>query len=681
MKPLNRITLVLVVMILHMFTLNAQTTRYVSLSGSNAGGNQCDDPDSPCRTIGFATNAAVPGDIISIGGGVYTESLSIEKSVSIHGAGTGVTTIQAHLQAGEASGSVILIFDGLNVEISDLTIRHGNAVGQSFEANRGGGINTRANSLALNNVHFINNNASDFGGGIFNNGGTLDLSDVLFENNSAERGAGLYNSGGEMTIHATGFVGNAAAESGGGLYSVNSNTALIDVLFIENTALIGAGMYNQNDSPLLEKVSFIENRAEHPFAGTFGGGLYSASGSPVLKNVIFSGNIATSVEDGGFGGGLYAASGSPELVNVFFTGNSADNNGGAILNVGSTPVLTNVTFTENEAINGNGGGMYNDGSFVEITNSIFWNNTANNGNQIYNSANSSLIIGYSLYSNASNDIEEGAGFTPNNELTVDPLFTDPENGDFTLQDGSPAINAGDPGTDPSVFPVGENNEPIDLAGNTRFDNGTIDIGAYEFQSEPEPEIPDPPELVVPADGTRNLPVSVRLEWQGVKGAEAYRVQVTHADAGFRSPVFDESIVRTSVFVDNLDESTEYQWRVRALSQDGDSDWSREWNFTTGVQTSVENIAGIPDEYSLSQNYPNPFNPATTIRFGLPEKTVVSLSVYDVTGRHITTIVNNERLQPGEYSVVFHAGNLPSGAYLYRLQTDKHVETRHLLLVR
>jgi hypothetical protein len=82
---------------------------------------------------------------------------------------------------------------------------------------------------------------------------------------------------------------------------------------------------------------------------------------------------------------------------------------------------------------------------------------------------------------------------------------------------------------------------------------------------------------------------------------------------------------------------------------------------------------IPDTYELKQNYPNPFNPVTTISFGLPNTAHVTLTVYDVLGKEIVTLVNETR-EAGTYSVQFDASNIPSGIYFYKMQADKPDES-------
>jgi hypothetical protein len=98
-------------------------------------------------------------------------------------------------------------------------------------------------------------------------------------------------------------------------------------------------------------------------------------------------------------------------------------------------------------------------------------------------------------------------------------------------------------------------------------------------------------------------------------------------------------------------------------------------------TSVERIGDdIPTTYLLSQNYPNPFNPSTTISFSIPTSEFVTLKVYDVLGREVATLVN-EQLRAGSYSYNFTASNLTSGVYLYKLQAGKYSETKKMVLTK
>ncbi len=101
---------------------------------------------------------------------------------------------------------------------------------------------------------------------------------------------------------------------------------------------------------------------------------------------------------------------------------------------------------------------------------------------------------------------------------------------------------------------------------------------------------------------------------------------------------------------------------------------------TTVSTAVDEDPTVPEDFELEQNYPNPFNPRTVIRFSLPYRTAVRLTVVDLLGREVETLVSGEMAE-GRHSVSWDAGASASGVYLYRLETGPYVRTRKLVVVR
>ena len=98
-------------------------------------------------------------------------------------------------------------------------------------------------------------------------------------------------------------------------------------------------------------------------------------------------------------------------------------------------------------------------------------------------------------------------------------------------------------------------------------------------------------------------------------------------------------------------------------------------------TSVNQTpSNFPTNFNLEQNYPNPFNPSTTINYSLPKASLVTIKVYDILGREIATLVNQQK-NPGNYEVQFNASKLASGVYFYRMQAGDFVETKKLLLLK
>ena len=104
------------------------------------------------------------------------------------------------------------------------------------------------------------------------------------------------------------------------------------------------------------------------------------------------------------------------------------------------------------------------------------------------------------------------------------------------------------------------------------------------------------------------------------------------------------------------------------------------NKGTELVNNKTNDDGIRTEYALFDNYPNPFNPTTTIKYSLPEAGLVSLKVYDILGKEVATLVN-ENKTAGSYSVEFDASKLSSGIYFYKLSSGQFTSVKKLILMK
>jgi photosystem II stability/assembly factor-like uncharacterized protein len=102
--------------------------------------------------------------------------------------------------------------------------------------------------------------------------------------------------------------------------------------------------------------------------------------------------------------------------------------------------------------------------------------------------------------------------------------------------------------------------------------------------------------------------------------------------------------------------------------------------TTGGVSSVTTESNIPGEYTLFQNYPNPFNPATTIEFQISEPGLVTIKVYDILGREIKTLINEDKF-PGKYKTEFSGSNLPSGIYFYEIRSKDFLSRKKMTMVK
>jgi MBG domain (YGX type) len=285
----------------------------------------------------------------------------------------------------------------------------------------------------------------------------------------------------DSTAIIDGFVisaGNAnisdAHDAGGGMLNVNASPTIRSVKFTDNSASYGGGgMENYNGSnPTVNHVVFINNTA------LYGGGMENRLNStPTVTYVFFSNNTGYS------GGGMSNFRSSPTISHAIFSGNTAAYGAGGIENGISNPIISHVTFSNNSAPVG--GGICNVSSTPIIQNSVLW---GNNGDQICNNYAGTPIVRYSLV--------QGGYISGTNILDTDPRFIDADGADNitgTLDDdlrpqfGSPAIDAGND----TFIPADATDEdgdgdraeavPFDLDGKPRVVNGTVDLGAYEWQ--------------------------------------------------------------------------------------------------------------------------------------------------------------------------------------------------------
>ncbi len=107
-------------------------------------------------------------------------------------------------------------------------------------------------------------------------------------------------------------------------------------------------------------------------------------------------------------------------------------------------------------------------------------------------------------------------------------------------------------------------------------------------------------------------------------------------------------------------------------------WSAIIDYTTIGITQIG--TEVPNKYALEQNYPNPFNPATTIKFSIVKSGNASMQIYDMTGKMVTQIFE-QNVQPGSYSVQWNAANYPSGVYFYTLRSEGFTESKKMILVK
>ena len=408
-------------------------------------------------------NVVISNNHADAGGGMYNYS-------NANPALNDVEISENHAWQGSGGG----MFNNTSGPVIDGSVISGN-----ISSIDGGGIFSTANSdITLTDVT-ITDNAAQNGGGIFSTGGsdaTITASTISLNEATTGHGGGMYNYQSVAILDDVIVEANNAAQYGGGIANWNQAPAqLTNVDIISNTAANAAGLFNYDNSPALLTYVHISNNST---TGT-GGGIYNYKNSPsVLNYVIISNNTAIAG-----GGGIYNREASNAIITSSIIFSNTAQYGGGIYNFNdASPILTNVTITGNVATT-YGGGMSSDSASPQVRNSIIFGNTAdtgeNNNNFIFNGANPTFS--YSLVED-SEDGWQGIGTDGGNNIDADPLFTDAEDGDFSLVTESPAVNTGSntyysEGQTPDLTAL-----TTDIEGAPRFFEGTaVDMGAYELQ--------------------------------------------------------------------------------------------------------------------------------------------------------------------------------------------------------
>jgi hypothetical protein len=353
----------------------------------------------------------------------------------------------------------VVIAGGTNATavLDGFTITGGNANSTSYAG--GGGMVTGADgSPTVINCTFTQN-SGDGGGAIFSSASSSTISNCTFSRNSSSYGGGIWNLSGSLTLINCAFTGNYAHLGGGMLNSLDSGSTLVNCTFSENSAETGGGMRNEQSNVELTNCKFSDNTADYN-----GGGMYNSNSSPVLSNCILEGNSAN------YGGGMSNHNSSPTLLQCMFTKNLAGV-GNAMSHYKGSPVVINCTFSGNVAEYGCE--IYcRDGSPV-LTNCILWGDTPDK-------------IGIDRGTVAITYSNVQGGYPGEGNIDTDPLFADPNNGDYHLKSQAGRF---EPNTqtwvkDDVTSPCIDAGNPMSPIGYEQFPNGAIvNMGAYGGTAE------------------------------------------------------------------------------------------------------------------------------------------------------------------------------------------------------
>ncbi|MFH1422372.1 MAG: choice-of-anchor Q domain-containing protein, partial [Planctomycetota bacterium] len=208
-------------------------------------------------------------------------------------------------------------------------------------------------------------------------------------------------------------------------------------------------------------------------AKTGGGGIRCFNSNPTIKRCIITSCTANADDSYAYGGGIYCGYASPAIINCIIVGNISADAGGGVHCFNSNPIIINSTIADNTATNVGGGISCNTECNPVLYNTILWGNGSTSGSQIYTEDEESRVgLSNSCFENGTGDINGLGEVTFSNSINSNPLFIDTSINNYHLQATSSCIDAGNNFSIPSTC-------TLDIYGNTRISNDTIDIGAHE----------------------------------------------------------------------------------------------------------------------------------------------------------------------------------------------------------
>jgi len=269
---------------------------------------------------------------------------------------------------------------------------------------------------------------------------------------------------------------------------------------------------------------------------------------------------------------------------------------------------------------------------------------------------------------------------------INPLFCNPDSGDYTLAENSPCVGAGENGTNIGALGVGC---PIQVDWDFSISEPTIEVMGADNEWNPGDTIYVEMDFCNNTDVAHNWYPGVTVESDSsLTSLDIGHIWFYAMDAEECHTISFNVLANSSIIADTIVTFRAYPEALNCENQPGYCIDSDTLIFEVPILVPVtaseaENF--VPEKFALHQNYPNPFNPITTLRYDLPENGYVNVTVYDMLGREVKSLINQSQ-EAGYKSVLWDATNnlgnpVSAGVYLYQIHAGEFVQTRKMVLLK